>query len=157
MIVAQATQGITPSKIALTIAIGSAFALFPILGTTTLLCLLAGVILRLNQPIIQLVNGICTPLHLPVIYGFIKLGAFIFRVPYAHVGIRLMNHMFWDDPREFWMRFGTAAFHAIVAWAIVAPFWITLIYCIAYPTCKEIARRRVVSADCGTQAGHPVP
>ena len=67
-IAAQLTQGITPEKIALTLAVGSALALFPILGTTTLLCLLAGILLRLNQPIIQMVNALCTPLHLPVIY-----------------------------------------------------------------------------------------
>lgn len=156
---AQVTQGITPTKIALTIAMGSAFGLFPILGTTTLLCLLVGVLLRLNQPIIQGVNGILTPLHLPVIYGFLKLGALLFGTPYAHVGIRMMNHMFWDDPHEFWLRFGTAAYHAIVAWALVAPVWITLVYCIALPACREIAEQRLISGKLGppTKAEHPIP
>ena len=154
------TQGITPTKVAFTIAIGSAIALFPILGTTTLLCILVGVLLRLNQPIILLLNGAMTPLHLPVIFAFLKLGSVLFGSQYSHVGIRMMNHMFWDDPHEFWLRFGSAAFHAVVAWAIVAPFWVILVYCIALPACREIARRavRVPVLACEVKSDdHPIP
>ena len=39
---AQLRQGITPQKIALTIALGFILGLFPILGTTTALCLAFG-------------------------------------------------------------------------------------------------------------------
>jgi uncharacterized protein (DUF2062 family) len=92
-VAAQLTQGITPEKIALTLSVGSALALFPILGTTTLLCLLAGILLRLNQPIIQIVNALCTPLHLPVIYFLVRLGSKLFDTPSEHMGIRMMNHM----------------------------------------------------------------
>src|SRR5262245_45120940 len=56
LIVAQLTQGVSPEKIALTIALGSTIAIFPIMGSTTLLCLIVGVWCKLNQPIIQLVN-----------------------------------------------------------------------------------------------------
>ena len=56
----QLTQGVTPEKVSLTIAVGSALALFPILGTTTWLCVLAGIALGLNQAIIQGVNALCT-------------------------------------------------------------------------------------------------
>jgi uncharacterized protein (DUF2062 family) len=144
-IAAQLTQGITPEKISLTLAVGSALALFPIFGTTTLLCLAAGIILRLNQPIIQLVNALCATIHLPVIYCLFRLGYFIFGMPYTHVGIRMMNHMLWDDPREFFGRFGTDALHAIAAWAIIAPFWIVVTYMLALPVLCEVLRRRVLS------------
>ncbi len=158
------TQGITPSKVALTLAVGSAVAMFPILGTTTLLCILVGVLCRMNQPVILLVNGVLTPLHLPMIFVFLKLGAALFGMPYAHVGIRMMNHMFWDDPHEFWLRFGTSAFHAIVAWAIVAPIWTGVVYSVALPACREIARRGLRApaacepvADEAAAAEHPIP
>jgi len=36
----QLTQGITPEKIALTFAVGSSIAMLPLLGTTTLICLI---------------------------------------------------------------------------------------------------------------------
>ena len=130
-IAVQLTQGITPEKVALTLAVGSALALFPILGTTTLLCLLAGILLRLNQPIIQMVNALCTPLHLPAIYLVVRLGNWVFHVPSEHLGIRMMNHMLWDDPREFFEKFGMTALHAIAAWAIVAPVWVVIVYLIS--------------------------
>ncbi|HEY1765451.1 MAG TPA: DUF2062 domain-containing protein [Opitutaceae bacterium] len=159
-IAVQLTQGITPEKIALTLAVGSAFALFPILGTTTLLCLMVGILLRLNQPIIQIVNALCTPLHLPVIYGMVRLGNAIFKVPYSHVGIRMMNHMLWDDPKEFFEHFGMTAVHSIAAWAMIAPFWIVLIYVLALPVLREVHVRRMVAASQpvrGTPPEHPVP
>ena len=77
-IVAQLTQGLTPKKIALTIAIGSSIAMFPILGTTTLICLIVGVFMKLNQPIIQAVNVACTPIHIPFIFYSFKWGELLF-------------------------------------------------------------------------------
>jgi uncharacterized protein (DUF2062 family) len=156
----QLTQGITPEKIALTLAVGSAFALFPILGTTTILCLIVGILLRLNQPMIQIVNALCTPLHLPVIYAMVKLGSRIFGEPYSHVGIRMMNHMLWDDPRDFFERFGVTALHAIAAWAIIAPFWIVVIYLFALPVLSEVNRRRAAATEQTVEVpppDHPVP
>ncbi len=159
-IATQLTQGITPEKIALTLAVGSALALFPILGTTTLLCLLAGILLRLNQPIIQMVNALCTPLHLPVIYFMVRLGDWMFAVPSAHLGIRMMNHMLWDDPRDFFERFGMTAVHAIAAWAVIFPFWVAITYLLSLPVLREALRRRVVivaPTDGTPPPPHPVP
>lgn len=140
----QLTQGITPEKIALTLAVGSACALFPIVGTTTLLCLIAGIALRLNQPAIQLVNGICTPLHLPVIFGLYHLGNVLFGAhPISHRGgmrffFTEMFGMLWDHPAEFFQQFGHLVVHLVVAWAVVAPFWIILVYVIALPVMREV-------------------
>jgi uncharacterized protein (DUF2062 family) len=166
-IAVQLTQGITPEKIALTLAVGSALALFPVFGTTTLLCLIAGIVLRLNQPVIQLVNALCTPLHLPVIYCTFRLGYFIFGIPYTHVGIRMMNHMLWDDPREFFEKFGSDALHAIAAWALIAPFWTIMIFMLALPVIREVMRRRIIPMLSSAQlpeasasappTDHPIP
>ena len=158
-IAAQLTQGITPEKIALTLSVGSAFALFPILGTTTILCLIVGVLLRLNQPIIQMVNALCTPLHLPVIYGLVRLGSFIFKIPYSHMRIPMMNHLLWADPVDFFERFGMTALHAIVAWAIIAPIWIVAVYLVALPVLREVLRRRTVVPQTTEvpPPQHPVP
>ena len=156
----QLTQGITPEKVALTLAVGSALALFPILGTTTLLCLVAGICLRLNQPIIQLVNALCTPIHLPVIYGFVRMGNWMFDAPYAHIHpsmIRDMREMFWADPHEFFEMFGRMAAHSIVAWAAIAPFWMILVYLVALPVLREALRRQAAAAQACAEPDHPVP
>lgn len=166
-IVAQLTQGITPEKIALTIAVGSALALFPMLGVTTIFCLIAGVILRLNQPMIQVVNYLCTPIHLPLIFYFWHLGEKLFGVPHVRMRMResaeLMWNLLWRDPGVFAHRFGLLVFHATVVWAILAPFWVAIVYYTSRTTLREVARVRAESAakaaasKLADPTNHPVP
>jgi uncharacterized protein (DUF2062 family) len=144
--VAQLTQGITPEKIALTISIGSTCALFPILGTTTLLCLLAGIALRLNQPIIQAVNYLCTPLHIPLIWWMWRTGEWLFGEPHRAVKMRALATLLWESPLQFLHVFGSSAFHAIVVWAILAPIWALLCYQISLSALREMARVRLIAA-----------
>jgi len=160
-IVKQLTQGITPEKIALTLAVGTACAFFPILGTTTILCLIVGIVLRLNQPLIQLVNALCTLPHLLVIYALFRLGGFIFGVqplhtsvreflfkaPHAHLNLyRVVLGIFSKADRPFLHRIEVDALHAIIAWAMVAPLWIALIYWSSLPMLREIVRTRAENA-----------
>jgi uncharacterized protein (DUF2062 family) len=160
-IAVQLTQGITPEKIALTLSVGSALALFPILGTTTLLCILAGILLKLNQAIIQLVNMLCASIHFPLIVCLFRLGHLMFGVPYTHFGPGMVHRMldtFWEDPTRFFERFGVDALHAIAAWAIIVPFWVPLVYFTSLPVLREALRRRLVIVSEPTPPpSHPVP
>lgn len=159
-IVAQLTQGITPQKIALTVAVGSALALFPIVGTTTLLCFVVALALKLNQPITQLINQACWPLHVPAIYLCVRTGEKIFGVRPVSFSIRQMNRLFWNEPARFFHDYGATALHAVVAWAIFAPFYIMVVYYVALPIMRGITR---VKAEAATKAAaarapdHPVP
>jgi len=162
-IAAQLTQGITPEKIALTLSVGSALALFPIFGTTTLLCLAAGILLKLNQPIIQLVNMLCATIHFPLIVCLFRMGHLMFGVPYTHVGLGMMHHMldtFWEDPTKFFERFGVDALHAVVAWLVIAPFWMIVTYMLSLPVLREALRRRILvvaQTAPASPSNHPVP
>jgi uncharacterized protein (DUF2062 family) len=155
-VIAQLTQGITPAKIALTLSVGSACALFPILGTTTLLCIVVGVALKLNQPLIQLVNALFTVVHVFVVYGLIRLGDLIFGVaqprfsvsefvvrrPHTIPNLWVILINLWRDHGIYFHRLGEAALHALVAWAIIAPFWIMTIYRLSHPALIRAAQRR---------------
>src|SRR5690606_19188908 len=70
----QLTQGVSPRMVAFTLAIGTTCSLFPFLGFTWLLNLGAGLALRLNQPILQTLNQLMTPVHLPMILVYVRLG-----------------------------------------------------------------------------------
>jgi uncharacterized protein (DUF2062 family) len=165
--IVQLTQGITPEKIALTIAVGSALALFPMLGVTTLFCFLAGIILRLNQPIIQVVNYLCTPIHLTAIYYCWQWGDRLFGLPHPRMRIRetaeLMWHLLLNDPALLFQRFGMLVFHASVVWAIAAPIWVTVMYYTSRTTLREVARLRAEAAakalasQANDPKNHPVP
>ena len=158
-IVAQLTQGITPEKIAVTLAVGSAFAVFPILGTSTLLCFLAAYFLKLNQPITQLINQACWPLHLPVIYLCVRLGEKIFGAPAHHFDLRQMKDLLWNEPARFFNDFGASALHAIVAWSLLAPVYIGLVYAGSLPLMRVIHRMKAEAAakSLADTQDHPIP
>jgi hypothetical protein len=52
--------------------------------------------------------------------------------------------MFWDDPRDFFEKFGFTALHAIAAWALLAPFWMVILYIFALPVLREALRRQTL-------------
>ncbi|HEV8074047.1 MAG TPA: DUF2062 domain-containing protein [Opitutaceae bacterium] len=140
-VVAQLTQGITPEKLAMTIAVGCACGLFPIFGTTTLLCFLVAIVLRLNQPIIQLLNQALWPLHVPMIFWLVQLGDFIFGVPHQRFSVHEM-HLLWRNEgwARFFDKFGTIALHATAAWLLLAPLFIVLCYYSLLPVMHAIDR-----------------
>jgi uncharacterized protein (DUF2062 family) len=150
-IVAQLTQGITPRKIALTLAVGSCCALFPILGTTTLLCFVAGVLLRLNQPIIQIVNQALWPVQVSAIFGCVKLGETVTGAPPVSLDLVQMNALFWASPAKFLQEFGATALHAIVGWAVLAPFYVFAVYHFTRPILQAVQR----SAARSKPSAHP--
>jgi uncharacterized protein (DUF2062 family) len=160
-IVAQLTQGLTPHKIAITISIGSALAMFPILGTTALLCLLVGIFMRLNQPIIQAVNLACAPIHLPFIYYSFRWGARIFGDSHApRLAFRSMMRLLREHPIDFVKQYDQTALHAIIIWAILVPFWCVAIYYVTLPLLRGIERVRIeTSAKAAAEKArtHPVP
>jgi uncharacterized protein (DUF2062 family) len=169
-IIAQLTQGLTPHKIALTIAIGSAIAMFPIFGTTTLICLLVGIVMRLNQPIMQAVNYACTPLHVVFIPFCFHWGERLFSVRHSGIEWRHLRGLLpqsWseivEDPSHVFHNllqivhdYSGIALHAIVLWVILVPFWATTVYHVVLPIMRGIERVRVANAA-EKNKEHPVP
>jgi uncharacterized protein (DUF2062 family) len=67
-------QGISPQRLALTLALGFAVGCIPVIGVPTLLCAALALALRLNQPAIQAANYAAMPLQLVLIAPFVRLG-----------------------------------------------------------------------------------
>lgn len=112
-------QGVTPEKIALTVALGISLGVIPMLGTTTMLCTLAAVALRLNLPGILLINGVVYPLQLVLVVPFLRAGAWMFRVdgPQLSIGqiFNLIRTNMWHAITTLWV----ATMHALVVWLMV--------------------------------------
>lgn len=64
-------QGITPEKIALSLAFGIGLGIFPVLGVATILCTVIALALRLNLAAIQIVNYLASPVQLLLIIPFV--------------------------------------------------------------------------------------
>ena len=140
VIVAQLKQGITPEKISLTIALGVTLGLFPILGATTLLCFIAGICFKLNQPVIQVVNYLVSALQLLMILVFVRIGEFLMRAQTVHFSITEMLQKFRASPVQFFRQFGLTGLHGIIGWLLIAPFLAAALYFIFLPLLKKLAR-----------------
>ena len=71
-------EGITVEKLALSLALGFALGICPLIGIPTILGGLAAVILRVNFPALQLVNYLVYPLQILLIWPFARLGRILF-------------------------------------------------------------------------------
>ncbi len=140
-IVAQLTQGVTPDRIALTLALGVACGVFPFLGFTTALCAVVAAALRLNQPIIHVVNQLLWPVQLAGIPLFVALGQKLYGAPPVPVDPTEIARVFAESQREFWTRFGLMGLHALTAWLLVAPVLVTALHFGLRPGLRRLASK----------------
>ena len=73
-------QGLSPVKLSLVIALGITLSIFPVLGTTTLICTFVSILFNLNLPAIQLANYAAFPLQIILFFPFLRLGGIISKV-----------------------------------------------------------------------------
>jgi uncharacterized protein (DUF2062 family) len=135
-------QGVTPEKMALSLALGAALGVFPVLGTTTALCALAALILRLNLPAIQIVNYFVYPLQIALLIPFFRAGERLFGVPHLPLSLAqilvVVHASFWGATRFLW----TTIWHAAVVWCLIAPVFVALAYVVLAALLRRIARRQ---------------
>ena len=132
-IINQLNRGITPEKLSWTIALGFTLGIFPIIGSTSLVCFIAGYFLKLNQAILHIFKSLTYPLHIALILVFIHLGQQLNGVPLLPFSISEMMSQFKDSPAQFARDFGMAAWYGIEAWAIAALILIPIIRIISLP------------------------
>jgi uncharacterized protein (DUF2062 family) len=122
------TQGNTPQKIALTMELGVVLSVFPVMGSTSLLCAAAALALKLNLPAIQAVNYVMYPVQLLLIVPLIKLGEFMLRTNQTSLTLSQMlgqlKFGFWHAVQALWI----LAVQGIAAWLAIAPFAFVVLY-----------------------------
>ena len=134
---AQLTQGLSPEKIALTVAVGLCIAVNPVVGTTTVLCFVAAWALRLNQPVIQAINWSSYALQLLLIFPFIRLGERIFRAPPETRSLERARRDGEGRPAEDGRHARRDIGHAFVAWLVAAPLLVAAIYFATLPALRR--------------------
>jgi uncharacterized protein (DUF2062 family) len=137
----QLRRGLTPHEIALTLGLGFCLSVPPALGTTTLLCALAAILLRLNQPLIQAVNFLAFPLQLAFLVPFLRAGEWLFGAPHTPLSPGKILEMAKADLFATGVSLWTVTWHALVVWAIAMPPAGLLIYRLAKPALERLAAR----------------
>jgi len=112
------SQGISPRRLALTLALGFAVGCIPVIGIPTVLCATIALALRLNFPAIQAANYAAMPLQLALIVPFMRLGRWLVC---AETSRPLATHSLLRLPAlEVAARMGSLAGQALVGWLLVA-------------------------------------
>ena len=133
-------QGLSPEKLALTVGFGIMIGIFPMLGSTTFLCILIGFLVSLNQPALQVVNHCMYPLQILLLLPFLQLGNRLFQVPPIPLSLTQIMNMLqadvWGTVRAFW----TTTLRGIVIWCLAAPIVISTVYFALTPIFRKLSR-----------------
>ena len=138
-IVALLTQGITPEKIALSLAFGIVLGIFPVLGSTTVLCAVAALVFGLNLPAIQLVNYLIYPMQLFLLVPFVRMGEKLFRVAPLPLSLGQILTMVRTDLPHAVATLWRTEVHAISAWLLIGPVAICLLYFLLSRALRRVA------------------
>ena len=132
-------QGVSPRKLALSLALGGTIGLMPVLGVSTALCALAALLLKLNMPAIQLVNYLLTPLQLLLIIPLLRFGESLANAPPFPVtlesGLALLSQGAIDAIQVL----GLAIVHATLGWIVLAPLCALLLFRMLEPAFQHLA------------------
>ena len=113
-----APAGLSPRRLALTLALGLAVGCIPVVGIPTLLCALLALALGLNQPAIQAANYAVMPLQLLLILPLIRLGGWLMASTHNQaVRVTAPLHL---TSMKLLTEMGWLAGQALLAWAVLA-------------------------------------
>jgi uncharacterized protein (DUF2062 family) len=141
-------QGITPARLAFTVALGFGIGCFPVIGTTTVMCLLVALAFRLNLPAIQVGNYLAFPLQFLLVIPFLRLGERIFHAGKLSLSPQELVAMTHNPPEQTMRVLIAAQWHAMFAWLVVMPWVVALLTLILRPFIARLlalARRPVLT------------
>ena len=127
--------GVTPRRLAWSLALGIVLGINPSVGLTTLIVITLAWIFGLNQVASQIGAHAMAPIHLLLFIPFIELGVHLFhtrRLPMDRRQIEHLSHHPLKLFREIWQW----EWHALIVWGVVAA--------IALPLLAHYIRRSLV-------------
>ncbi len=136
--------GISPRRLALTLALGFAIGCIPVVGIPTAVCLVVALGLRLNMPAIQAANYAAMPLQVALIFPFLRLGGWMFASgarPAMTAGAMLH-----DSPLKLIWASGSLAGQAIAAWLVIAVPMVALLTLVLTAVLRRVP---VLAAEAG--------
>ena len=142
-------HGARPERLAWSLAVGIAIGINPLLGSTTLLCLLVAFLLRLNIVASQLTNHLMYPLEILLLLPFIRIGERLFHTQHMPIVPSVLLHAARLDPIKTTKLLWMWEWHAMVAWALLS---VLLVPAIALPT-VPLLRHALRNSSIGAQPG----
>jgi uncharacterized protein (DUF2062 family) len=134
-------QGLTPEGLALSMALGVAAGLFPVIGATTLVGLAFAAAFRLNHAALQLANWLAYPFQVLMIVPLVRLGERLAGAPPATFSVAQVVSRASADPLGALGRFGTTGLHGILGWIAIVPIVVPFLYQALLPALRAAHAR----------------
>ncbi len=120
---------------------GVAVGVNPVVGSTTLVCLAAALLFRLNVVASQIANHLVFPAQLALLFPFLRAGEMLFHtgplpLEQDHFLHAVMHHT-WQTTRLLWMW----EWHALVVWLAVAAMGVPLLAALLTPVLRRALGR----------------
>lgn len=132
-------QGMTPKQLAMAVALGICLGTVPVLGATSILCMVAAFSLRLNMAAIQAVNYLFYPVQLLLYIPFLKAGAHIggkdFDYTLGELTGMLRQHT-WETIQHLFL----INMYALLLWVLIAVVAYGILYYILLKSFSRIAK-----------------
>ncbi|WP_370523451.1 DUF2062 domain-containing protein [Pontibacter sp. Tf4] len=137
-------QGMSPQKLAATVAVGTVVGVIPAFGVTTILGTAIAARFRLNIAATVLVSYLMQPLQILLALPFIKLGIYWFGLEELQLTFSEMTAMFKNDWLDALNQLWLANLAGISAWALLAVPSGVVLYFITLPILKKVLPAPVV-------------
>lgn len=111
--------GVTPRRLAWSLAFGMVVGINPSVGLTSVLVLLLAWIFGLNKLASLIGTHVVAPIHLVLFVPFIQLGVHVFhtgKLPMNRKQLEHLSHHPWRLFHEIWQW----EWHALIVWGVVA-------------------------------------
>jgi uncharacterized protein (DUF2062 family) len=134
-------KGISPEKLALSLGLGITLGIFPILGTTSILCLIFALAFRLNVPAIMAANWAVYPLQIAFLAPFFVAGRHLFGSVVILDGAHRLAPLSTTGLIHGAGLLAQGSLHAVLAWCAAAPFCLLILTLSLLPVLRKFAHR----------------
>lgn len=130
--------GATPRKLAWSLALGVVIGVNPLLGSTTLLCLLLAWLFRLNLLASQIANHLVYPLELALFLFFIRIGNLVFHTGGLPLDRKALTMAIRQHPLETTRLLWSWEWHALLVWLAFAAVVTPLLALMLHPALNRL-------------------
>lgn len=134
-------MGITPQKLAITVALGMVIGILPLVGPITLLCTVVAMRFKLNLPALLLICYLMGPLHLVLYIPFIQLGLAVFDLTSFQLSMDEVLKMFKEDWLLALETIWLANLAGVLMWLVLAAPLTLVCYLLSLPILKKLLKR----------------
>ena len=124
----QLWQGVTPARLAVSLAVGVAISVMPVLGITTIVALAVSVVFRLNPVAVVAANYAAYPAQILLYIPFFQAGAWLTGGPPVPFSVEQIQRELSVGIWPTVVRYAGANARAMAAWLLLAPLATWLLY-----------------------------